>query len=241
MTILTFNIRNGLAKDGINSWENRKNLTAKTIQEAQADIIGLQEVYDFQLEYLLIQLPEYQCYSIGREDGASAGEHCSILWRKDSFHQTLGGTFWLSETPDIPNSSTWGNRITRICSWVEFDEGFRIYNTHWDHESQQSRVNSAELTLQVLPSTPWILLGDFNAEPDSVELQFLAKAPNIDFVTRDNLIGTFHNFQGGTDGDRIDHVFVSKGIKTGPVKVITTEEGNLFPSDHYPIVLEVTL
>ena len=241
MKILTFNIRNGLANDGINSWEHRRGLTARTIREASADIIGLQEVYDFQLSYLLAELPDYQCYSVGREDGESQGEQSSILWRKDAFHRVQAGTFWLSETPDIPNSMSWGNRITRICSWVEFQEGFRFYNTHWDHESKNARIRSAELTLQVLPESRWILAGDFNAEPDSPELHILANTKTVDFVTRDNPIGTFHNFNGGNDGDLIDHIFVSKGITFGSAEVFTTRDGNLYGSDHYPVVLKVTL
>ncbi len=241
MTILTFNIRNGLANDGINSWEHRRELITKTIRVADADIIGLQEVYDFQLSYLLSELPEYQCYSVGREDGESQGEQCSILWRTDVFQRVRAGTFWLSETPDIPNSMSWGNRITRICSWVEFKNGFRFYNTHWDHESQVARVRSAELILQVLPTTPWILAGDFNAEPDSPEIHILADANSIEFVTRENPVGTFHNFIGGNDGDRIDHIFVSKGITPGLAEVIRTKQGNLYPSDHYPVLLEATL
>lgn len=241
MTILTFNIRNGLANDGVNSWVHRRELTADAIKATSADIIGLQEVYDFQLRYLLAKLPNYRCYSVGREDGASQGEQCSILWRTDALHRVKAGTFWLSDTPEIPNSKSWGNRITRICSWVEFKEGFRFYNTHWDHESQNARIRSAELTLQVLPESRWIFAGDFNAEPDSPELHILANTKTVDFATCNNPIGTFHNFNGGINGDRIDHILVSKGITPGHTEVITNFQGSIYPSDHYPLVIKVTL
>ena len=239
MMILTFNIRNGLAADGEHSWERRKRLTSQTIRDTNADIIGLQEVYVFQLVYLLEQLSEYQSYSVGREDGVSAGEQCSILWRRDSFGRAKAGTFWLSDTLDVPNSTSWGNRITRICSWVEFVEGFRFYNTHWDHESQPARQQSAELIRQVLPGRPWILVGDFNAEPGSSEMDIMAGAGH--FVTEENPIGTFHDFRGGTDGDRIDHIFVSSGLSCGAPTILVDSDGGLYPSDHYPVLCEVSL
>ena len=239
MRVMTFNIRNGLANDGANSWAHRKHLTAQVIRDSNCDIIGLQEVYDFQLAYLLEELPDYTCYSIGREDGVDQGEHCSILWRKEKFQSTKAGTFWLSDAPDVPNSMTWENRNTRICSWVEFEGGFRFYNTHWDHESQLAREKSAELLLTVLPSANWLLLGDFNAEPDSTELATLGLKTN--FISRDSPTGTFHNFEGGNHGDRIDHLFTAPGLKATLKEVILAHYGDLYPSDHYPVVFEVTL
>ena len=239
MTILTFNIRNGLAADGEHSWEHRKHLTSQTILDTNAAVIGLQEVYEFQLTYLLEQLSEYQSYSVGREDGISAGEQCSILWRKDKLSRVRAGTFWLSDTPDVPKSNTWGNRITRICSWVEFEQGFRFYNTHMDHESQSARQRGAELIGNVLPTSPWILVGDFNAEPGSPEMDIMAKAGH--FVTEDNPIGTFHDYRGGTDGDRIDHIFHSPGLSASAPKVLMDSESGLYPSDHYPVRCEVTI
>jgi endonuclease/exonuclease/phosphatase family metal-dependent hydrolase len=239
--VMTFNIRNGLADDGANSWEFRRELTAQVIRESNADIIGLQEVYEFQLSYLLSELPDYQCYSVGREDGTSQGEHCSILWRKGLFHRVQAGTFWLSDTPEVPNSMSWGNRITRICSWVEFAEGFQFYNTHWDHESSESRVRSAGLISGVLPSTPWILVGDFNANPSSPELLSLANSNGTKFVTIANGIGTFHDFHGGIDGDCIDHIWTSQDVAVAEFKVSIERTDGQFSSDHYSVVCDLTI
>lgn len=239
--MMTFNIRNGLADDGPNSWPHRRPLTASVIRETSPDVIGLQEVFDFQLSYLLSELPEYQHYSVGRDDGREAGEHCSILWRRDKLVRVKAGTFWLSDTPDEPGSMTWGNRITRICSWVQFAEGFTLYNTHWDHESVPARTNSGTLFLDVLPSSPWILVGDFNAEPSWPEMQDLVSWSNAQFVTAENSVGTFHSFTGGTEGDKIDHIFTSPGLVCRDLVVDTFSDGGIFPSDHYPVSCTVTL
>ena len=42
-TIGTFNIRYGLADDGINIWDNRKEMVIRSITDKQPDIIGFQE------------------------------------------------------------------------------------------------------------------------------------------------------------------------------------------------------
>ncbi len=242
MRVMSFNIRNGLADDGVNSWLHRRHLVAKVIRESNADIIGLQEVFEFQLDYLKSELSEYAFYSIGREDGDTEGEQCSILWRADVFHLIDMGTFWLSDTPDIPNSMTWGNQITRICSWLGIYEGFYFYNTHWDHESAEARRKSAEMIAsQHLSSVPWIVIGDFNAEPNSVELGPLVEMEGCEFVSKDNSIGTFHDFIGGPDGKCIDHMFVGGGIKAKFVEVVRTSENGIYPSDHYPVIFEVDL
>ncbi len=85
MTILTFNIRYGLAEDGEHSWPLRRHATAQVIREIDADIVCFQEDLDFQLQYLLGQLPDYAAYSVGRDDGDKEGEACTILWRKSRF------------------------------------------------------------------------------------------------------------------------------------------------------------
>lgn len=241
LRVMTFNIRNGLAADGPNTWENRRQLTAQVIRNSQADIVGLQEVFDFQLDYLMRQLPEYEVYSVGRDDGQRDGEACSIVWKQNSLHAVDRGTFWLSDTPDIPGSMSWGNHITRICSWVEFAEGFRVFNTHWDHESVPARRNSARQILNELPETPWVLMGDFNAEPNSAEIMALRNSPHVKFASGEKGTGTFHNFGGGTSGEDIDHIFTSNHWEFGPITLDDSHVDEIYPSDHYPVTINLNL
>ncbi|MBS1700782.1 MAG: endonuclease/exonuclease/phosphatase family protein [Armatimonadetes bacterium] len=241
LRVMTFNIRNGLAEDGPNGWEFRKHKTAETIRQASPDVFGLQEVFDFQLDYLVDQLSEYECYSIGRNDGQTAGEHCSILWRKGVFHRADAGTFWFSDEPEAPGSMTWGNQITRICSWVDLAEGFRFLNVHLDHAHAESRRKSVDLLLNRLPTTPWILAGDFNAEPEWPEMKALSNSSKVELVTATNKIGTFHNFGGGIGGERIDHIVLPVGTDYRDTQVIVSETEIPFPSDHYPVVSTVKI
>lgn len=235
---MTFNIRNGLADDGPNSWDDRCHLTAEVIRKHSPDVIGLQEVFDFQLDYLLGELPSYEHYSVGRDDGLSGGEHCTILWNPDRLHPKGQGTFWLSATPETPGSRHWENRITRICSWVEFEE-LTFFNTHLDHESAMARSKGSQLIHSRLPETPWILLGDFNALPTWNDIYALNVNPNISFVTRDNKIGTFHGFAGGNDGDLIDHIFTSKNWRVSELTIDLFHDQSIYPSDHYPVIAKL--
>ena len=49
---MSFNIRLGVAKDGANHWDKRKDLVVQTIKNYDADFIGTQETWEFQAEYL---------------------------------------------------------------------------------------------------------------------------------------------------------------------------------------------
>ena len=49
---MSFNIRLGVANDGENHWDKRKGLVIRTIQNVGPDLLGLQEVWHMQEEYL---------------------------------------------------------------------------------------------------------------------------------------------------------------------------------------------
>ena len=68
---MTFNIRTGEAwwLDGWNCWHNRRKIVIDTLAENTADIIGLQEAVDYQLEEIQQALPQYSKYAVGRING----------------------------------------------------------------------------------------------------------------------------------------------------------------------------
>ena len=81
---------------------------------------------------------------VGRNDGIRAGEYAAILYNKERIEPLESGTFWLSDTPGVPGSTSWSNTITRICTWARFSDlqtgkTFFLFNLHLDHRSQQSR------------------------------------------------------------------------------------------------------
>src|SRR4029453_18432972 len=120
LTVMTFNIRYGTAKDGENQWSARREMLFDVIREQNADLIGLQEALAFQIDEILAAVPAYAVVGVGRDDAARAGEYSAILFRKDRLRVAEAGTFWFSDTPSVPASKSWGNNITRICTWTRF-------------------------------------------------------------------------------------------------------------------------
>ena len=181
MRVSSFNIRHGLAPDGPNRWDVRCDLVCSFLQEYRFDLLGLQEALDFQVEMILRALPKYRWIGVGRED-EQKGESCPILFNTERLSATESGTFWLSDTPTVVGSSTWGNDVPRICTWarfeqVDYDAGFYLFNTHLDHKIKRSRYLAAKLIKkhlqQIASSSPVILLGDFNTHSMSSTMQVL--------------------------------------------------------------------
>lgn len=192
LTVMTFNIRYGTARDGENSWPLRRELVFGVIAGHAPDIVGVQEALRFQLDEIREELPAYAETGVGRDDGRTAGEYSAILYRRDRFSALEGGTFWLSETPEVPGSMTWGNRIPRICTWVRLRERagvgpggggrtFYVFNVHLDHQSEDSRRRSAEMLAARIagrdhPSDAVIVTGDFNCGEQSAAIRLLTGA-----------------------------------------------------------------
>ena len=170
LRIMTFNIRYANPRDGENRWEKRRELLTRTIRDYDPDILCLQEALKPQLDDILAALPAYASAGVGRDDGATAGEYAAILYRSNRFAAAPDSTFWLSDTPHTPGSKSWGNTVTRICTFVELtDQGtmqpLMVFNTHLDHESQPAREKGVALICTYLDRCriPCILTGDFNA------------------------------------------------------------------------------
>jgi endonuclease/exonuclease/phosphatase family metal-dependent hydrolase len=174
MTVMTFNIRYGTADDGINAWPARRDQVVETIVRIAPQVLGLQEALRFQLDELGARLPEYQELGVGRDDGVARGEYAAILIDTTRFEVLASGTFWLSDTPDVPGSASWGNSIPRITTWARLRDRtggpiVRVFNLHLDHQSQPSRERSVERVMEHVgiarnPFEAVLVMGDFNAD-----------------------------------------------------------------------------
>ncbi len=245
--VMSFNIRYGTARDGENIWDNRKKQVSDVIRQYSPDVLGLQEALRFQIDEIRTSLPEYGETGLGR-DGGSEGEYSAILYRIDRFNVDESGTFWLSDTPEVP-STHWGNRIRRICSWARFFDkqsgaAFYFYNTHLDHKSQPSREKSVRLIVDFIQKRthqdPFVLAGDFNAGEDNPAIKYLKGKGNMADTFRvlhpdAKDVGTFNGFQGISDGPKIDTIFVGPSTSILQASIVRTEEEGRYPSDHFPV------
>jgi endonuclease/exonuclease/phosphatase family metal-dependent hydrolase len=256
LTVMSFNIRYGTANDGENRWAARRGLLFDVLREQDADLIGLQEALDFQIDEILAAAPAYAAIGVGRDDGARKGEYVAILFRKDRLQVAASGTFWFSDTPEVVRSTSWGNRITRICTWARFVDrdgrAFWVYNVHLDHESQPSREKSVALLRQriderPLRSEPVIVTGDFNVGESNEALRALtAGRAFVDTFRvahpREKVVGTYTGFRPGrVEGEKIDYIFAPPGTEVLSAAIIRTARDGRYPSDHFPVVARLVL
>ncbi|MBW3555105.1 MAG: endonuclease/exonuclease/phosphatase family protein, partial [Gemmatimonadetes bacterium] len=149
LRVMTFNVRYGTAPDGADAWPHRRAQLLRVVTDHDPDVLGLQEALRFQVDEIRAAMDEPgEVVGVGRDDGAEAGEYSAILYDRGRLALLDQGTFWLSDTPSVPGSTSWGNRIPRIATWARLrdtatDTSFYVVNTHWDHESQNARERSA--------------------------------------------------------------------------------------------------
>ncbi len=252
LRVVSFNIRYGTANDGDHVWPNRRQHVITTIRDHSPHLLGLQEVLAFQFKEIGAALPRYHAIGVGRDDGVEKGEYAAILVDTARFDIQKYGQFWFSDTPHVPGSKHWGNNITRLCTWVRVidratGDSISVFNVHWDHESQPSRMKSADLILSKIPSIAGndavILMGDFNAGLTNSAIRKLVSDTAVRLRETSQVIdprasqeGTFHGFRGVTNGERIDAIFTSPGIEVVSFHTDTRKFGDLWPSDHFPVM-----
>ncbi len=256
LNLISFNIRNMRSNDGANGWEHRRDLVCTVVRQHAPDVLAVQEAYQPQVDQMRLALPEYDAISVGREDGDREGEHCTLLILRARFHAERHGTFWFSETPDVPGSRHWTRVHARICTWARLvaatGQAFYVYNLHLDHESQPARERSVQLLLNHLrrrqPADPALVMGDFNMGEDNPALAQLltAETPQL----RDTFravhpaaqdVGTFHEFTGQTDGDKIDYILATPEFQPLAAHILHDRWDGRYPSDHFPILAQVRL
>jgi endonuclease/exonuclease/phosphatase family metal-dependent hydrolase len=249
----TFNIRYDNPRDSGNLWVDRKTYVASLIRFHDFDVFGTQEGLKHQLDDIQQQLPQYERYGIGRDDGQTKGEHSAIFYKKEKFTLLKSGDFWLSETPDKPGFG-WDARINRICSWVQLKDQltgktFYCFNVHYDHQGMVARRESSKLLLSKIRSIsgndPVILTGDFNGDHRSEWYQSIAHSGVLKDSFREVKYpyvnnGSFQNFgRNFNTADIIDHIFISAHFLVKRWGVLTDSYSGKFPSDHFPILTEI--
>ena len=259
LDVMSFNIRYGTANDGENRWPLRRGLLFEVVGNLAPDIIGVQEALDGQIQEMVEAVPGYAVVGVGRDDGRTRGEYAAILYRATRFRVDRSGTFWFSDTPDVVASTSWGNSITRICTWARLVDrdgrAFWVYNVHLDHQSQPSRVRSAALLAERIrtrpaPDEPVIVTGDFNAGEDNPAIhQLVSGSDGRPPLLRDTFrvrhpaegtVGTFTGFKlDATTGDKIDYVLAGPGVEVLDAAIVRTSRDGRYPSDHFPVTARV--
>ncbi|WFB06486.1 endonuclease/exonuclease/phosphatase family protein [Streptomyces sp. LX-29] len=253
---MTFNLR--YASDTPpHTWAERRPVTRELLRRERPHLLGTQEGLYGQLRDIAADLgAPYAWLGTGRQ-GGSRDEFMAVFYDTRRLEPQEYDHFWLSDTPYVIGSNTWGGAVVRMVTWIRFRDlrtGRRFYalNTHLDHRGQQARERSAELITRRLaeldPALPRVVTGDFNvpAHGNPVYAAMLNGGALVDSwdaaERRGRLYGTFHGYRPPVpDGERIDWILTSPGVRTRYAAINTFSPGGRFPSDHLPVqaVLEI--
>lgn len=240
-----------------NRWHKRSDIVYHLLETYNCDVVGLQEVTDKMFEDLKNNMHGYQITGIGRTN-RYFNERNNLLVKED-YQMTQDETFWLSKTPSKKGSSIWYSLFPRICTTAVIEHRgvgkLRIYNTHLDcllpyaREYGLKQIGKYIEKTYAIEKLPCILMGDFNATPNSR----LIKEFGNGVYTSKRLVAvqdqkkemyntaTMGGFRGKDAGMHIDYIFVSEEFQIKDVERIRFHENGKYPSDHYPIMAEVTL
>ena len=254
--VATYNVR-GPNDRAPNSWRDRLPRMVRTIRENKFELIGTQETLSGPIKDLAASL-EFNYFGVGR-DKRKGDEHNVIFYDPARFEMISQETFWLSEAPQNPGSSSWDSACPRICTWGllrdrRTNRRFVIANTHLDHQSAMARIMGINVILTrlapMIEKYPFILTGDFNSTVDDMPVRrVLGVLRNARDVSETDHYGagdeTFHDFHVNRK-DRahrkpIDFIFVNNRVRVLSHGAINDFRNGLASSDHFPVTAEIVL
>lgn len=237
-------------------WDRRRPAMTQAVTTLGADIIAFQEMESFRRgddgsvnlarDALLEAMPDYRAAATG--DWRSFPTTQPIFYRHARLRLLDQGWFFFSETPDVIYSRTFNGSYPAFASWAKFHDlrsgkDLRVVNVHFDYGSGENRLRSARLVRDRVAE--WTsagehvaLVGDLNAMAGSETVDILKEAGlSLSPVTG----STYHLNRGLNLFGAIDHVMLDCGtaMQGRPVAIRQRFDGE-WPSDHYPILAQIT-
>ena len=242
-TVMSYNIRNSLEKDGTNAWDYRYPASGMMIDDNQPDVVCVQEALKGQVSYLDVVLEDYKAVGVGADNGKNEGEFTAILYKKKTVSVSKWGTFWLSDTPEKASDGWDGEK--RLCAtWAVMKDkksGKRFFIVNVRLAGERTLRDGAALVAAKVrelnkDGLPAFVAGDFNMEySDSSLLPLRSVMSN---AREDAAIAdTTPSFNGwGKSQATIDHIWYSGVGSCISFETVTKPyyERN-FISDHYPV------
>ena len=251
--IMSFNVRLKTNETEMyNNWDFRKDACIELIKDHKPTIIGFQEAkYTDQWLFFKEKLAaNYEGWGLNRDTGeeSGSGEVMGILYDKEKVRKLQGGTFWLSETPDVC-SKGWGAGNYRTATWGVFEhiptgKKFFYINTHLDHKVEEAKIEGMKLIVERFnayntENLPQFLTGDLNVVSTHKALDvlkgYMDNAREVAPSGKTDNDPTYNGYkpQGNSI---IDHIYCTTGIKVVEYHTIDEKYGSSeYVSDHYPV------
>ncbi len=252
LRIMSFNIR--CLNVGTATWQDRIGIVSETMLKSEADSIGIQEGTPEWMETLDETVAEKYAYvGVGRDDGANKGEYSAIFYLKDKYNLVDSGTFWLSETPEVP-SKGWDASMNRICTWAllenkETGEKYLHMNSHFDHIGTKARANSAKLIVERAKDytdIPVVFTADMNIREGTDSYNTMVESGyffDTKKIAPDSMnFLTYHDTNPRShEGEVIDYVMINDKFEALCYRVVTAGIDGQYVSDHFPVYADIVI
>lgn len=204
----SYNIRYSEPKDteSGNGWEMRRMDLAALLGKLELDVVGFQEVLPSQLADLRRMMDGWTFVGDHRGADRMSDEASPVAFRDTRLNLIDSGTFWLSETPDVPGVRGWGAQCPRVCTWTileDRDNGrrFCFANTHTDHVSEKARDEGLRLVIRRMREfgrgLPIIFVGDHNNQENEAPALGVARLlDNALYKTETPPVGPWRTWNG---------------------------------------------
>lgn len=231
-------------------WRERWELILKGLKEYDADIVGLQEVFNMDWAEEVRKRSGYPYLAV-------SGEHSGLIFlsKFEPVEQECLIIKTQSPTEDY----------LRYVFYVQVDTGndkVALFNTHLSWKADENAIRMKQtLELEAFMGekareVPAVLMGDLNAGPDTPAVTYLRETLKWcdTFETKNpreaGLTWNYRNPYAEAEREkmaerRIDYIFIRE--RTGPFRKIKSSRvvfdkpsGNVWPSDHFGVMTEFT-
>lgn len=248
LKICSSNIRFDNPKDGTHDWAGRRQILSNFLNSINFDLLGTQEGLRPQIEDLLSLVGNLNL-SDKHRDWIIDRMYPSIFFNPHKLTVIDSGDIWLSETPHIPASKSFGSAFPRLCTWAKFSNDLIHINVHLDHlqtNTRQEQIKVLSHEIKKINNCKYtILTGDFNEGPQEEVMKIIVSELGLydPWQSLNNPEeASHHDFSGASEGGlRIDWILLSKNISCEKIQLYKGSVNEIYPSDHYPVFAEVTL
>lgn len=248
--LISCNIRFDNPADGVNAWPHRRDILALSLLKHRPDIIATQEGRYTQLKDFESLLSDFHIVDPHRS-WIKERMYPTFFVRKDQFEVLRSEDLWLSETPEIAGSLSFGSTFPRLMTWVKLQPknsktNFFLVNTHLDHVKTETRINQIKVLAREIKrlwneNSLLFITGDFNDSPQSEVRKILIQefsGLQDAWAIFNNIEETSHHAFNGEcqNGSRIDWVMVDKRARVENCLMDKGQVNGRYPTDHFPIV-----
>lgn len=263
LRFMTYNVQQDLNKSGRS--KNALSDMCASIMKISPDVFGTQENVTDIHNGFANGTSGYSCYKGATYNSdTKLGDY--IYWKTDKFKLVDRGSKYMTDTPDVkskyPESAAYRGFAYVLLECKDTGNRFLFINLHTDYYGVPSDPSKADpVRLKQLKAvteflkpyhetnTPIVVVGDFNAPPtkDSVvtfESDNMRLAKTLDVAKNKGDTGGTLAVTEFTVRDPyiFDYIFVTPDMMTPDYYTVENIVVNgKYPSDHLPVVADVTL